>query len=211
MEQILFTKNDLAIFLNIGIEVAVVRYEGNSLHSLGPWKAIWWLNGIFSKWKHHWLNGMLLKVHCLPFRSVWSLFGNIWFQLELRKTARSKRLSFSFYRVPVFINWTDVQVVCSQRSFTICTLLCQLNIHPSSQMFHKCSSLARGFMPAWLCRAWIGFKLEPCELKFFYFIQVHNVAFAFELMLDAGLNKPKARPEGNVCILWFLWIFSGIS
>lgn len=27
--------------------------------------------------------------------------------------------------------------------------------------------------------------------------QVHNVAFAFELMLDGGLKKPKARPEGN--------------
>lgn len=27
--------------------------------------------------------------------------------------------------------------------------------------------------------------------------QVHNVSFAFELMLDGGLKKPKARPEGN--------------
>lgn len=27
--------------------------------------------------------------------------------------------------------------------------------------------------------------------------KVHNVAFAFELMMDAGLAKPKARPEGN--------------
>lgn len=27
--------------------------------------------------------------------------------------------------------------------------------------------------------------------------QVHNVAFAFELMLDGGLKKPKARPEGE--------------
>ena len=26
--------------------------------------------------------------------------------------------------------------------------------------------------------------------------KVHNVAFAFELMMDAGLPKPKARPEG---------------
>lgn len=26
--------------------------------------------------------------------------------------------------------------------------------------------------------------------------QVHNVAFAFELMQDGGLKKPKARPEG---------------
>ena len=40
MEQILFTKNDLAIFLNMESDVAVVRYEGNSLHSFGPWKAI---------------------------------------------------------------------------------------------------------------------------------------------------------------------------
>ena len=43
MEQTLFTKNDLAFFLNIGSDVAVVRYEGNSLHSLGPWKAkVFW-------------------------------------------------------------------------------------------------------------------------------------------------------------------------
>lgn len=26
--------------------------------------------------------------------------------------------------------------------------------------------------------------------------QVHNVAFAFELMQEGGLKKPKARPEG---------------
>jgi len=26
---------------------------------------------------------------------------------------------------------------------------------------------------------------------------VHNVAFAFELMQDGGLQKPKARPEGT--------------
>ncbi len=32
----------------------------------------------------------------------------------------------------------------------------------------------------------------------FHFVspQVHNVAFAFELMQDGGLKKPKARPEG---------------
>ena len=36
MEQILFTKNDLAFFLNMGSDVAAVRYEGNSLHNLGP-------------------------------------------------------------------------------------------------------------------------------------------------------------------------------
>jgi len=28
--------------------------------------------------------------------------------------------------------------------------------------------------------------------------QVHNVSFSFELMQDAGLSKPKARPEGMV-------------
>ena len=28
--------------------------------------------------------------------------------------------------------------------------------------------------------------------------KVHNVNFAFELMQDTGLAKPKARPEGNV-------------
>ena len=27
-------------------------------------------------------------------------------------------------------------------------------------------------------------------------LQVHNVAFSFELMQDAGLPKPKPRPEG---------------
>lgn len=36
--------------------------------------------------------------------------------------------------------------------------------------------------------------------------QVHNVAFAFELMQDGGLKKPKARPEGilHTCITEFL-------
>lgn len=32
--------------------------------------------------------------------------------------------------------------------------------------------------------------------------QVHNVAFAFELMQDGGLKKPKARPEGNLSLLF---------
>ena len=27
--------------------------------------------------------------------------------------------------------------------------------------------------------------------------KVFNVSFAFELMQDAGISKPKARPEGN--------------
>lgn len=28
--------------------------------------------------------------------------------------------------------------------------------------------------------------------------KVHNVSFAFELMQDVGLDKPKARPEGKL-------------
>lgn len=32
---------------------------------------------------------------------------------------------------------------------------------------------------------------------FFFILQVHNVSFAFELMQDGGLKKPKARPEGS--------------
>lgn len=35
------------------------------------------------------------------------------------------------------------------------------------------------------------------QLHYFLFSQVHNVAFAFELMQDGGLKKPKARPEGS--------------
>lgn len=31
--------------------------------------------------------------------------------------------------------------------------------------------------------------------------KVHNVAFAFELMEDIGLAKPKARPEGTFMII----------
>jgi len=30
--------------------------------------------------------------------------------------------------------------------------------------------------------------------------KVHNIQFAFELMQDAGLPKPKARPEGTNCL-----------
>uniref|UniRef100_A0AC11EH89 Parvin beta n=1 Tax=Ovis aries TaxID=9940 RepID=A0AC11EH89_SHEEP len=37
-------------------------------------------------------------------------------------------------------------------------------------------------------------NLEVTELE----TQVHNVSFAFELMLDGGLKKPKARPEDVV-------------
>lgn len=32
--------------------------------------------------------------------------------------------------------------------------------------------------------------------------KVHNVTFAFELMQDVGLAKPKARPEGMICFLF---------
>lgn len=35
------------------------------------------------------------------------------------------------------------------------------------------------------------------QLRYFLFYKVHNVAFAFELMQDGGLKKPKARPEGS--------------
>lgn len=35
------------------------------------------------------------------------------------------------------------------------------------------------------------------QLHYFLVSQVHNVAFAFELMQDGGLKKPKARPEGS--------------
>ena len=43
--------------------------------------------------------------------------------------------------------------------------------------------------------------------------KVHNIQFAFELMQDAGLPKPKARPEGeNVswCIYFFKKMFVSI-
>ena len=38
-----------------------------------------------------------------------------------------------------------------------------------------------------------GFSLTPETFE----AKVHNLQFAFELMQDAGLPKPKARPEGN--------------
>lgn len=42
--------------------------------------------------------------------------------------------------------------------------------------------------------------------------KVHNVAFAFELMQDSGLPKPKARPEGDtpfyILDKFFLFFFS---
>jgi len=33
--------------------------------------------------------------------------------------------------------------------------------------------------------------------------KVHNVTFAFELMQDSGLPKPKARPEGNLSFYYY--------
>ena len=29
------------------------------------------------------------------------------------------------------------------------------------------------------------------------YLQVHNVNFSFDLMVDAGISRPKARPEGT--------------
>lgn len=37
--------------------------------------------------------------------------------------------------------------------------------------------------------------------------KVHNVTFAFELMQDVGLAKPKARPEGKLIFNLFLILF----
>lgn len=42
-----------------------------------------------------------------------------------------------------------------------------------------------------------SFNLTPMTFE----QKVHNVAFAFELMMDAGLPKPKARPEGIIFII----------
>lgn len=41
--------------------------------------------------------------------------------------------------------------------------------------------------------------------------KVHNVAFAFSLMTDAGLPKPKARPEGESALLCSLTSCFGAS
>lgn len=38
-----------------------------------------------------------------------------------------------------------------------------------------------------------SFHLHPQDFD----QKVHNVSFAFELMQDVGLDKPKARPEGK--------------
>ena len=38
--------------------------------------------------------------------------------------------------------------------------------------------------------------------------KVHNIQFAFELMQDAGLPKPKARPEGLLVLLYLIFFRS---
>lgn len=40
-----------------------------------------------------------------------------------------------------------------------------------------------------------SFHLTPKDFE----QKVHNVAFAFELMEEVGIAKPKARPEGKNC------------
>lgn len=47
-------------------------------------------------------------------------------------------------------------------------------------------------------RVWGAWTLLSLTLLLVCPWQVHNVAFAFELMLDGGLKKPKARPEDVV-------------
>lgn len=42
-----------------------------------------------------------------------------------------------------------------------------------------------------------SFNLTPKDTE----QKVHNVTFAFELMEDVGLSRPKARPEGEQYIL----------
>lgn len=44
-----------------------------------------------------------------------------------------------------------------------------------------------------------AFHLQPQDFD----QKVHNVSFAFELMQDVGLDKPKARPEGTYTIIIF--------
>lgn len=47
-----------------------------------------------------------------------------------------------------------------------------------------------------------------CYILCPFFLQVHNVNFAFELMQDAGLAKPKARPEGINPVSYALQYFT---
>lgn len=44
------------------------------------------------------------------------------------------------------------------------------------------------------------FHLTPKDFE----QKVFNVAFSFELMQDAGLAKPKARPEGAYCTYLYI-------
>lgn len=39
--------------------------------------------------------------------------------------------------------------------------------------------------------------------------KVHNVSFAFELMQDVGLAKPKARPEGTFFMIYYSKLLEG--
>lgn len=57
--------------------------------------------------------------------------------------------------------------------------------------------LLEGFFVPHYC-----FDLTPHEFE----QKVHNVSFAFELMEEVGLPKPKARPEGKVLVVQN-WIF----
>lgn len=51
------------------------------------------------------------------------------------------------------------------------------------------------------------FHLTPKDFE----QKVFNVAFAFELMQDAGLAKPKARPEGNRLFVKHSFILNPIN
>lgn len=50
-----------------------------------------------------------------------------------------------------------------------------------------------------------AFYLTPQEFE----QKVHNVNFAFELMQECGLKKPKARPEGQ--LVWILYLLSNLT
>lgn len=78
--------------------------------------------------------------------------------------------------------------------FTLCPVLCPggLCIKGSCQFFPHRRRKECGHGQVW--RTWTSLALT---LFLSCLWQVHNVAFAFELMLDGGLKKPKARPEGN--------------
>lgn len=76
--------------------------------------------------------------------------------------------------------------------------LCVPSLCPSGLCTEKKSVLST--QKEGLCRhgwVWEDMDLTGLTLLMSCPRQVHNVAFAFELMLDGGLKKPKARPEGN--------------